>query len=90
MSAPSVLAGRAVPLLSVVAAVFIWEAAVRLLAISPDKLPPPSTVVATIVEDRAHLLQAVVVTLYETSSSDSNSARPLASSAGSPSHGSGC
>jgi NitT/TauT family transport system permease protein len=66
MSAPSVLAARALPLLSVVAAVVIWESAVRLLAISPDKLPPPSTIVTTIVDDRTHLLQAVVVTLYET------------------------
>jgi NitT/TauT family transport system permease protein len=42
-----------------------WEVAVRALAISPDKLPAPSTVLATIWTGRVAFAQAVGTTLYE-------------------------
>lgn len=53
-------------LLVVGAVLLIWEGCVRILHVSPDKLPAPSAILATIWTDRAMLAGAVGTTLYET------------------------
>jgi NitT/TauT family transport system permease protein len=59
-------AAGALPFLTIPVVLVVWEVAVRLFDVSPDKLTAPSTVLATIWTERAHLLHAVWTTLYET------------------------
>lgn len=57
---------RVVPqLLALPALLVLWEVLVRAFAVSPDKLPPFSAVLATIWTARVAFAQAVGTTLYE-------------------------
>jgi len=47
-------------------ALVLWELAVRVFAVAPDKLPAPSTILSTMWAGRVALANAVGVTLYET------------------------
>lgn len=51
---------------ALIALMVTWEAATRILQISPDKLPALSSVLATMWSGRAALAGAVWTTLYET------------------------
>jgi NitT/TauT family transport system permease protein len=51
--------------LMVCVVLLLWEGSVNLLHVSPDKLPAPSVILATIWSDRAALASAVLTTLYE-------------------------
>jgi len=55
----------ATQLIALVALLLIWELLVRLFGVSPDKLPAPSVVLATIWSGRIALAGAVATTLYE-------------------------
>ena len=46
-------------------ALVLWEVAVRVLEVSPDKLPAPSAILLTIGSGRSALASAVAATLYE-------------------------
>ena len=52
--------------LSIAAALLLWEAAVRLLHVSPHLLPPPSDVLASLDEHFALLMEHAVPTALET------------------------
>ncbi len=64
-AAPSAARNAATLLVALVAMMLTWELAVRLLGVSPDKLPAPSAVLATIWTGRIALAGAVGTTLYE-------------------------
>jgi NitT/TauT family transport system permease protein len=66
MNARAAPGGSLLSLASVVAIVAAWEIGVRVFEVSPDKLPPPSAVLATMWQDKAHLADAGWTTLYET------------------------
>ena len=57
--------GAAEQVVALPAALVLWELAVRLLDVSPDKLPAPSTILMTIWSGRSVLATAVGTTLYE-------------------------
>ena len=65
MKAPAWSTHRGLPLLSVPTVFAVWELAVRLLNVSPDKLPAPTVILLTIWSERTHLMHAVATTLYE-------------------------
>lgn len=54
-----------VQILVVLGFVLLWEAGVHLFDVSPNKLPAPSVILATIWQERAVLSDAVVTTLLE-------------------------
>ena len=63
---PGAMRARLLPqLLALPVLLLLWEASVRVFAVSPDKLPAPSTVLATIWAARTVFAQAVGTTLYE-------------------------
>lgn len=55
----------AIQLFALVAMLIVWEVSVRTLGVSPEKLPPPSAVLATIWTGRVALAGATWTTLYE-------------------------
>jgi NitT/TauT family transport system permease protein len=55
----------AAQMVAVVALMLTWELATRLFAISPDKLPPLSSVLATMWSGRIALAEAIQVTVFE-------------------------
>jgi NitT/TauT family transport system permease protein len=65
VSIVSILRTAASQVLVVCVVLVLWEGCVRLLHVSPDKLPAPSVVLATIWSDRSALASAVATTLYE-------------------------
>jgi NitT/TauT family transport system permease protein len=65
MDAAAVRARFLPQLLALPVLLLVWEASVHAFGVSPDKLPAPSTVLATIWSARAVFVQAVATTLYE-------------------------
>jgi NitT/TauT family transport system permease protein len=63
--APAARAALLPRLLALPALLVLWEVGVRVFDASPDKLPAPSTVLATIWKARVVFAQAVGITLYE-------------------------
>jgi NitT/TauT family transport system permease protein len=57
--------GAAEQVVALPAALVLWELAVRLLDVSPDRLPAPSTILMTVWSGRSVLATAVGTTLYE-------------------------
>ncbi|MGP0105025.1 ABC transporter permease, partial [Rhodoblastus sp.] len=56
---------RLLPLVAMAGLILLWEASVRLFAISPAQLPAPSAIAATLFANGPQLLAATATTLSE-------------------------